>query len=104
MGPRLSVIAAAIVLAAVTLLAQQPGARSGVRTFSQNAPIGGFVGAAVEEIEDPAPVERPLTVPAPQRPSFGAAAATAPPYPFFPQAGTLWQDLFVSNFVDLDTG
>jgi hypothetical protein len=24
------------------------------------------------------------------------------PYPFFPQAGTLWQDLFVTNFVDLD--
>jgi hypothetical protein len=26
------------------------------------------------------------------------------PYPFFPQAGILWQDLFINNFVDLDPG
>ena len=25
------------------------------------------------------------------------------PYPFFPQAGTLWQDLYVNNFVDLNS-
>ncbi|MBX7220891.1 MAG: M23 family metallopeptidase [Blastocatellia bacterium] len=30
--------------------------------------------------------------------------ATPQPYRFLPQAGTLWQDLLVSNFVDLDPG
>jgi hypothetical protein len=29
---------------------------------------------------------------------------TLQPYAFFPQAGTLWQDLYVNNFVDLDSG
>jgi len=30
------------------------------------------------------------------------AAATPQPYPFFPQAGVPWQDLYTYNFVDLD--
>jgi len=29
---------------------------------------------------------------------------TLQPYPFFPQAGILWQDLYVNNFVDLNSG
>jgi uncharacterized protein (TIGR03437 family) len=34
-----------------------------------------------------------------------AAAQTAPqPFPFYPQAGTVGQDLFISNYVDLDPG
>ena len=32
------------------------------------------------------------------------AAAGPQPYTFYPQAGTLWQDLFMQNFVDLDPG
>jgi hypothetical protein len=32
------------------------------------------------------------------------AAAGPQSYTFFPQAGTLWQDLFMNNFVDLDPG
>jgi hypothetical protein len=31
-------------------------------------------------------------------------AAGPQPYTFHPQAGTLWQDLFINNFVDLDPG
>ena len=32
------------------------------------------------------------------------AALTSPqPYPFHPQAGALWQDLFITNFADLDS-
>jgi Peptidase family M23 len=38
--------------------------------------------------------------PPPPAPTSGAAQ----PFPFFPQAGILWQDLFVYNFVDLDPG
>jgi hypothetical protein len=38
--------------------------------------------------------------PPPPAPASGAAQ----PFPFFPQAGILWQDLFVYNFVDLDPG
>lgn len=37
----------------------------------------------------------------------GAIALAAPagttPYPFFPQAGKLWEDVFPNNFVDLDS-
>ena len=32
------------------------------------------------------------------------AAAGPQSYTFYPQAGTLWQDLFMNNFVDLDPG
>jgi hypothetical protein len=38
--------------------------------------------------------------PPPPAPASGAAQ----PFPFCPQAGILWQDLFVYNFVDLDPG
>src|SRR5947208_3636820 len=31
-----------------------------------------------------------------------AAAPGPAPYPFFPQAGTMWEDLFLLNYVDLD--
>jgi uncharacterized protein (TIGR03437 family) len=34
-----------------------------------------------------------------------AAAQTTPqPFPFYPQAGTIGQDIFISNYVDLDPG
>ncbi|HET6261543.1 MAG TPA: M23 family metallopeptidase, partial [Chloroflexia bacterium] len=35
--------------------------------------------------------------------ALSPASHTGPqPYTFYPQAGTLWQDLFMANFVDLD--
>lgn len=40
-------------------------------------------------------------------PAFSAepfTAATLPRFAFYPQGGTLWQDLFPTNFVDLDPG
>lgn len=36
-------------------------------------------------------------------PQFGVTADPTP-YPFHPQAGNLWDDLFIGNFVDLDPG
>ena len=36
--------------------------------------------------------------------SAGAADSPAPTLDFYPQAGILWQDLYPSNFVDLEAG
>ncbi len=36
--------------------------------------------------------------------SPGAALGTPPPFPFYPMGGILYKDLWISNFVDLDTG
>jgi len=34
-----------------------------------------------------------------------ATAQGAPrPFPFYPQAGAIWQDIFINNYVDLDPG
>ena len=33
-----------------------------------------------------------------------AVAPVAPDMPFYPQAGILWQDLYINNYVDLDPG
>jgi hypothetical protein len=37
-------------------------------------------------------------------PGASGAPAAAPDMTFYPQAGILWQDLYVNNFVDLDPG
>jgi hypothetical protein len=37
-------------------------------------------------------------------PAGGAGGASADALPIFPQAGILWQDLYPTNFVDLDPG
>ena len=53
-------------------------------------------GPAREEQDRPSPADRHAAIPAPP--------GTLRPYAFFPQAGTLWQDLFLNNFVDLGDG
>ncbi len=57
--------------------------------------------------EQRAEVERRLAKHERTKRSLTAQALSDPPtlqpYPFFPQAGTLWQDLYVNNFVDLDS-
>jgi hypothetical protein len=56
---------------------------------------GGTIGML--EAASDAPMRAPLL-------DRTVAAASSPPYPFFPQAGTLWQDLWINNFVDLGAG
>ena len=61
---------------------------------------GGLMGAeSIERADD-----GPERAPAASRSAVGAAAAPSQSYPFFPMAGTLWQDIAVTNFFDLGSG
>ena len=64
-------------------------------------------GVPLLDHDDISPEQRALverSVAAYEARQGGLAPAIAGPqaYPFYPQAGTLWRDLFVNNFVDLD--
>lgn len=75
-------------------------------SWAQANAIGGFGGVIVPRFEgddisaaERADVQRKIS-------EYDAMNEVVPQegpqsYPFFPQAGTLWQDLFVPNFVDL---
>jgi len=69
-------------------------------------PRQGLMGGAVfRDLGEPAPAELAriqARARAFDRAHPTRAAATPKSFPFYPQAGQLWQDLFTNNFVDLD--
>src|SRR5262249_13281139 len=78
--------------------------------FQAAVPIGGllaFGGAAEQDGDDVSPEQRAeiqtiITRYEVAHRGVVPTDASPTPYPFFPQGGTLWQDLLVNNFVDLD--
>ena len=69
------------------------------------APADGLWGAFSIQVDDgPAREERDRPWPVDLHATITPPPGTLRPYAFFPQAGTLWQDLFLNNFVDVGDG
>ena len=101
---RHSLLLVALVLGLLAPLAGQRSAERVVpgETFYERTADGEMGGASIEQIEASEGLPHLLT-PLIRRSSIDGTAADAP-YRFFPQAGTLWRDLSVTNFVDLGDG
>jgi hypothetical protein len=99
------VVATILGLVTLTLLADERPQRvlADGQTFYARTADGEMGGDVVNQIEAPDALPSRLSALSLSSSAI-AAAPTTPPYPFFPQAGTLWQDLYVSNFVDLGSG
>src|SRR5215217_7196519 len=101
-GPRFTAacaITAVVSIALAGLSAQGIRSGDGARALSSEqatAEMGGVAGAPLEDATD-------SVVPG----AAGASNVTdtaRPPYTFFPQAGIQGQDLFVTNYVDVNGG
>ena len=89
-------VALAVALIALRTLAAQSRGEIYVRT-----PAGEMAGNGDNLVEGPGDPEETYHPDAARAARIKALAATAPPYTFFPQAGTQGQDLFLVNYVDL---
>ena len=102
--PHLAIVVGAVLVASAAGGAQpsQTGARrSALDQEPQVAASWGILGGGgiIEDRDDgPGPVGEPQPF-LPQ-----AAVSTPQPYAFFPQGGTVWQDLVINNHVDLGSG
>jgi len=85
-------LAAGLATVASGISAAAPGSQPGQAVL---------VGEGTSNVGEP--VSHAPTEPGPGGLRAPAAAAASPqPYPFFPQGGIPWQDLYTFNFVDLD--
>jgi Peptidase family M23/FG-GAP-like repeat len=92
-------------LATLTILAGQQSqtvVSSSDHSFSLRTANGEMSGGFLDQLDD-SPTLPALPVPLGKR-QFALGPGSTPAYPFFPQAGRLWQDLVVGNFVDLGNG
>src|SRR5947208_354299 len=98
---RLTILTVALVVAAG--LASVTSGVSGAAPSAQPGQ-GVLVGETTSGIQDAiSPEQQAPTLGAVRdEPSAAAAASSPQPYPFFPQGGIPWQDLYTFNFVDLD--
>jgi hypothetical protein len=101
-GRQIAAVLATACLAALTILAAPPPVAIADQQSDATGLMGGGVIGDLDRPEAPvaqAPSKLDLL-----RPNAAATAVAPVAYPFFPQAGTLWQDLFVNNFVDVGDG
>lgn len=91
---------AALIVALVALRTPSAQSRGEIYVRDSAGEMAGGGGEAVEGPGDPLETFRPGVL---RSPLTGTLAATATPYTFFPQAGTEGQDLFLANYVDLNS-
>ena len=102
---RLTLTAAAVAIACIGSpipSAQSLGDRTIDGTFYVRDSAGEMGGAFTNAMDGPNDPSQQSLAGASGAPRIGALRAAAPPYAFFPQAGTQGLDVFVNNYVDLN--